>query len=267
MTEYWVSQGNKWCDFCKIYIANNPLSIRTHELGQRHKDNVAKRLSAMRKESAAKEKEKKDAARALEHIEVKAKQRYQKDLASFQAEISAAELKTDACMVNSEAVPCSVPPEDDWQYDSSSGYCFSHASGYYYDPHSSLYYSDNKGKWMTQEAFTFTNASKPDSAAATCSKVKDGCETTASTVKTSVTCETQHSQIQGGPAPGTVLKSAARARSIKGAPSSIAVTKRKRNEKPKAVSEEEAAALKAREAARKRVEEREKPLLGLYRSY
>ncbi|KAF3774301.1 WW domain-binding protein 4 [Nymphaea thermarum] len=66
---YWVSQGNKWCDFCKIYIANNNLSIRTHELGQRHKDNVAKRLSTMRKESAAKEKEKKDAERALEHIE------------------------------------------------------------------------------------------------------------------------------------------------------------------------------------------------------
>ncbi|CAL9127204.1 unnamed protein product, partial [Musa textilis] len=60
----WVSQGNKWCDFCKIYIANNTLSIRTRELGQRHKDNVAKRLATMRKESAAWEKEQKEAARA-----------------------------------------------------------------------------------------------------------------------------------------------------------------------------------------------------------
>ena len=64
-----MSQGNKWCDFCKIYISNNPSSIRNHELGQRHKENVAKRLTTMRKESAAKEKEQKEAARALEQIE------------------------------------------------------------------------------------------------------------------------------------------------------------------------------------------------------
>lgn len=67
--QYWVSQGNKWCDFCKIYIANNPSSIRNHELGQRHKDNVAKRLASMRKENAAKEKEQKEAAHAFEQIE------------------------------------------------------------------------------------------------------------------------------------------------------------------------------------------------------
>ena len=67
--QFWVSQGNKWCDFCKIYISNNPSSIRNHELGQRHKENVAKRLTTMRKESAAKEKEQKEAARALEQIE------------------------------------------------------------------------------------------------------------------------------------------------------------------------------------------------------
>ncbi|XP_031497808.1 zinc finger protein ZOP1 isoform X1 [Nymphaea colorata] len=257
MTEYWVSQGNKWCDFCKIYIANNPLSIRTHELGQRHKDNVAKRLSAMRKENAAKEKEKKDAERALEHIEAKAKQSYQKDLASFQGARRETELKT-------------APPGDDWQYDSSSGYYFNQASGYYFDTDSGLYYSDNIGKWMTQEeASTLNNAPRSDCAGATCSKAKDGCERIAfSAVKTLVTySETEHSQSQGSPAPRPVLKSAACARSIKGVPSSIAVTKRKRDEKPKAVSEEEAAALKARDAARKRVEEREKSLLGLYRSY
>lgn len=67
--QYWVSQGKKWCDFCKIFIANNPLSIRTHDLGQRHKDNVTKRLASMRKESKAREKEQKDAASALEQIE------------------------------------------------------------------------------------------------------------------------------------------------------------------------------------------------------
>ncbi|GKD23130.1 zinc finger protein ZOP1, partial [Tanacetum coccineum] len=48
-------------------------------------------------------------------------------------------------------------------------------------------------------------------------------------------------------------------------PSSLHINKRKRPEnKSKAVSEEEVAALKAREAARKRVEDREKTFLGLY---
>jgi hypothetical protein len=67
--QYWVSQGNKWCDVCKIYISNNPSSIRNHELGTRHKDNVTKRLANMRKENAAKDKEHKETVNALEQIE------------------------------------------------------------------------------------------------------------------------------------------------------------------------------------------------------
>lgn len=74
---------------------------------------------------------------------------------------------------------------------------------------------------------------------------------------------------QGGPPPGLVVPSSLNPmRSVKGAPSSIAVKKRKKvDEKPKVMSKEEAAALKAREAAKKRMEEREKPLLGLHKSY
>jgi len=82
-----VSQGNKWCDFCKIFIANNPFSIRTHELGKRHKDNVTKRLSTMQKESEAKDKEQQQAARALQQIEAKAKKSYQKDLENSQRNV------------------------------------------------------------------------------------------------------------------------------------------------------------------------------------
>ncbi|MCI23469.1 WW domain-binding protein, partial [Trifolium medium] len=64
--------------------------------------------------------------------------------------------------------------------------------------------------------------------------------------------------------PGQVLR-VNPMRQAKAAASSLAVGKRKRpNEKPKVVSEEEKQALKAREAARKRVEQREKPMLGLY---
>lgn len=71
---------------------------------------------------------------------------------------------------------------------------------------------------------------------------------------------------ESGPPPGRVVSTSLNPmRSVKGATSSLAVKRKRPDEKPKAVSKEEAAALKAREAARKRVEEREKSLLGLYR--
>jgi WW domain-binding protein 4 len=48
----------------------------------------------------------------------------------------------------------------------------------------------------------------------------------------------------------------------------LLLTKRKRKDgKTKVVSKEEEAALKEQEAARKRVEDKEKPLMGLYKTY
>ncbi|XP_028765867.1 zinc finger protein ZOP1-like [Neltuma alba] len=249
MTEYWVSQGNKWCDFCKIYISNNPASIRNHELGQRHKDNVAKRLDAMRKEGAAKEKEQQETARALEQIEAKAQRSYQKDVAKFE-------------VARESRAPDVLGDGQEWEVDSSSGYYYRQTNGFYYDPKSGFYYSDAIGKWVTQEeAYASPHFSsnsghngptvkKPTSASQSKS-VEDKCA----------------SKSQSGPAPGPVLSTAVNPmRSTKAAPSSLAVGKRKRapDAKSKVMSKEEKAALKAREAARKRVEEREKPLLGLY---
>lgn len=53
----------------------------------------------------------------------------------------------------------------------------------------------------------------------------------------------------------------------KGVASSLEINKRRREEKTGPVSSEEAAALAAREAAKKRVLDREKSLLGLYQAY
>lgn len=253
MTEYWVSQGNKWCDFCKIYISNNPSSIRNHELGQRHKDNVSNRLTDMRKEKAAKDKQEKEAARAFEQIEAKAKRSYQKDIASSQ-----------------EARESHAPPEDDqgartaWQYDGTSGYYYHQQTGIHYDPNSGFYYSDVLGKWVTQkEAFA---AAQNSAMSATREPLKFP-----SSLSTSVVGKAKKNKDIGkghsNNAPGHIVSTSSlnSTRSVKGVPSSVAVGKRKRGDgKPKALSAEEAAALKAREAARKRVEEREKGLLGLY---
>ncbi|KAL6605965.1 hypothetical protein ACP70R_041618 [Stipagrostis hirtigluma subsp. patula] len=248
MTEYWVSQGNKWCDFCKIFISNNPFSIRTHELGKRHKDNVTKRLATMQKDSEAKDKEQQQAARALQQIEAKAKKSYQKDLENNQKNVDG---------------DTSAAPGDGcgWVLDSTTGYYYDNSTGLYYDSNSGFYYSDGLGKWVTQEeAYKSVKASQTDVGQSSTSQTKAPATDTAAPA------------IKGGPAPGRVVtKPLNPMRPMKGATSAATANKRKREEskpsKPKVISKEEEAALKAREAARKRVEDREKPLMGLYRSY
>ncbi|XP_058191366.1 zinc finger protein ZOP1 [Rhododendron vialii] len=260
MTEYWVSQGNKWCDFCKIFISNNPTSIRNHELGQRHKDSVAKRLVTMRQEKAAKEKEQKEAARALEQIETKAKRSYEKDISAFKD----ARVSNANAFVAQEDDQGTVNAEEDWEYDSSSGYYCHKTNGCFYDPNSGFYYTDALGRWVTREE-AFAAAQTSSNAAPKKPIFK----------KPSVGSESRSvSENKGGTqsqnvaaATGLVVSAPLNpTRTVKGAPSSLTLNKRKRQDgKPKILSEEEKAAIKAREAARKRVEEREKPLLGLYR--
>lgn len=124
------------------------------------------------------------------------------------------------------------------------------------------------GKWVTEEeAFSSSQLSSSlDSRNSNASNSRKPL----STSEASPTAEDNGAtKNQSGPPPGLVVPSSLNPmRSVKGAPSSVAVKKRKRvDEKPKVMSKEEAAALKAREAAKKRMEEREKPLLGLYKSY
>lgn len=123
---------------------------------------------------------------------------------------------------------------------------------------------DFTGRWVTQEeAYASTPVSAdPKSKAPIVGK------------PVSLSRESQaiekddNSMTKKEPAPGPVVSSSLNPRrSAKGAaPSSISVKRKRQDEKPKIISKEEQAALKAREAAKKRVEEREKSLLGLYRS-
>ncbi|KAF4366845.1 hypothetical protein CsatB_006117 [Cannabis sativa] len=249
MTEYWVSQGNKWCDFCKIYISNNPSSIRNHELGQRHKDNVSKKIADTRKDKAAKEKEEKEAARLLEQIETKAKRSYQKDVANFKEARDSHELDVD--------------DQEKWEYDSTSGYYYNQTNGFHYDPNSGFYYSDSIGKWVSQEEAHAT----PQFASSSGYKESIFKKPASASSSGIAKGNTNAAKGEEGPPPGRVVSASLNPmRSVKGAPSSLTVGKRKRQDgRPKVVSKEETAALKAREAAKKRVEEREKSLLGLYR--
>ncbi|VAI84191.1 unnamed protein product [Triticum turgidum subsp. durum] len=146
-----------------------------------------------------------------------------------------------------------------WVFDSTSGYYYDKSTGLYYDSNSGFYYSDGLGKWVTQEeAYKWAETSKTNVAQSSTSQPKPagGSGPVAG--------------IKGGPAPGVVVtKPLNPMRAVKGAPSALAANKRKREDtkKPKVVTKEEEAALRAREAARKRVEDREKPLMGLYKTY
>lgn len=209
MTEFWVSQGNKWCDFCKIFISNNSTSIRTHELGTRHKDNVTKKLAGIRKDNAVKEREKLLALKDLEKIETQAKKSYERDLAAMRG------------------------------LDSTS-----------------------KGRLSdTKNKGSVTRAPEESLEAVPAAQRGSGREPVGKKIVKNA--------LNGQPSATRNASSAYQnGRSSKGMmASSLEVSKRKRVEKPVSNSSEEAAALAARESARKRIKEREESLMGLYHSF
>ncbi|EFJ31767.1 hypothetical protein SELMODRAFT_440013 [Selaginella moellendorffii] len=263
--QYWVSQGNKWCEFCRIFIANNAVSIRSHELGLRHKDNVAKKVSKIHKDSINKEKEELRSIKELEHIESKAVRKYQNDIADGNSSLATPTLtasKIYECTTSGSQHTYSgkstvaqrsqiEEAKQEWFSDSATGYQFNPATGHYFDPKSGFYYSDVLGQWTTEaEALKAARLSK--SSGATVSKKNLP------------------------PVPGKLGSSKPQpAADVKGRPSAFAVTaaaannnnnKRKRDNR-KQNSTEEARAQAEREAARKRVQEREKSSLGLYQAY
>ncbi|KAK0181500.1 hypothetical protein PV327_003779 [Microctonus hyperodae] len=80
MADYWKSQDRKFCDFCKCWIADNKPSIEFHEGGKKHKENVAKRLKEMHRNSAKSAKMNKKFEKSIETMEKAAMAAYKKDV-------------------------------------------------------------------------------------------------------------------------------------------------------------------------------------------
>ncbi|NXC46244.1 WBP4 protein, partial [Penelope pileata] len=78
--DYWKSQPKKFCDYCKCWIADNRPSIDFHERGKNHKENVAKRISELRKKSLEKAKEEENMSKEFAAMEEAAMKAYQEDL-------------------------------------------------------------------------------------------------------------------------------------------------------------------------------------------
>ncbi|KAI9590988.1 hypothetical protein BDF19DRAFT_456808, partial [Syncephalis fuscata] len=79
-SEYWKSQGRYFCNYCKIYVAENAISRKHHEDGRKHKGNVERFLRDVHTRTR---KEKEDAeymAREMAKIDQAAHAKYNLDL-------------------------------------------------------------------------------------------------------------------------------------------------------------------------------------------
>uniref|UniRef100_A0A915PMY1 Matrin-type domain-containing protein n=1 Tax=Setaria digitata TaxID=48799 RepID=A0A915PMY1_9BILA len=57
MTDVWKSNARKFCEICKVWFADNRVSIEHHESGQKHKAAIQAKLRELGKKSKQKEKE------------------------------------------------------------------------------------------------------------------------------------------------------------------------------------------------------------------
>nr|XP_056718099.1 WW domain-binding protein 4 [Euleptes europaea] len=78
--DYWKSQPKKFCDYCKCWIADNKPSIEFHERGKNHKENVAKKISEIKKKSLDKAKQEEKMSKEFAAMEEAAMKAYQEDL-------------------------------------------------------------------------------------------------------------------------------------------------------------------------------------------
>jgi len=78
MTEFWKSQENHFCKYCKCWVNDNPISRQIHENGVRHKKSVEDKLSELRKKQITDAKQTKDESHWLKKMEEAALKDYKK---------------------------------------------------------------------------------------------------------------------------------------------------------------------------------------------
>ncbi|XP_024121047.1 WW domain-binding protein 4 [Oryzias melastigma] len=86
MADYWKSQPRKFCQYCKCWIADNKPSIEFHERGKNHKENVAAKISEIKKKSIEKAKQEKRMCKQFAAMEEAAIKAYEEDLKRMERE-------------------------------------------------------------------------------------------------------------------------------------------------------------------------------------
>ncbi|XP_026158046.1 WW domain-binding protein 4 [Mastacembelus armatus] len=88
MADYWKSQPRKFCQYCKCWIADNKPSVEFHERGKNHKENVAAKISEIKKKSIEKAKQEERMSKQFAAMEEAALKAYQEDLKRMERESS-----------------------------------------------------------------------------------------------------------------------------------------------------------------------------------
>lgn len=52
MTDFWVSTGKYWCEWCEMFVTNNANQRKLHEESVKHTRNVERSLAQRRRERA-----------------------------------------------------------------------------------------------------------------------------------------------------------------------------------------------------------------------
>ncbi|XP_073318439.1 WW domain-binding protein 4 [Pagrus major] len=86
MADYWKSQPRKFCQYCKCWIADNKPSVEFHERGKNHKENVAAKISEIKKKSIDKAKQEEKESKQFAAMEEAAMKAYQEDLKRMERE-------------------------------------------------------------------------------------------------------------------------------------------------------------------------------------
>uniref|UniRef100_A0A8D3AYP0 WW domain-binding protein 4 n=1 Tax=Scophthalmus maximus TaxID=52904 RepID=A0A8D3AYP0_SCOMX len=86
MADYWKSQPRKFCQYCKCWIADNKPSRDFHERGKNHKENVAAKISEIKKKSMDKAKQEEKMSKEFAAMEDAAMKAYQEDLKRMERE-------------------------------------------------------------------------------------------------------------------------------------------------------------------------------------
>merc|ERR1719466_347186 len=80
MSEFWVSNGRVFCEYCKCWDADNKVEKETHERGSKHQVAKAKALASIRKLSDWNAKEQDKIEGYLAEADRAAKEAYKRDL-------------------------------------------------------------------------------------------------------------------------------------------------------------------------------------------
>ncbi|TNN56474.1 WW domain-binding protein 4 [Liparis tanakae] len=104
MADYWKSQPRKFCQYCKCWIADNKPSVEFHERGKNHKENVALKISEIKKKSVDKAKQEAKQSKEFAKMEEAAEKAYEEDLRRMEREAK------ETSWANPAGFPSIVPP-------------------------------------------------------------------------------------------------------------------------------------------------------------